>query len=643
MVNFLPGIRLVKIRDLMRLRQRTSLPVTSGNGTHNPIFCLAVFVLLAFCLIPPFPGTVSGALAADQVTVSHENKRLYARARDYLHMLQQNPGQGGNRLNWLAGVRNFRRIYLLDNRGPLAPSCLYMMARMYQQMYHRFHLPIDLDESINTYQQLASEFANNRLADDALFAVAQIYQRDKKDLKRASDLYKQIISRYPQGDQCAISRKKLAKLSQTRQTSASDSPDHLPTVPRADILPVRHWSSADYTRIVIEASRPVTYTANLLEKDGDLPRRLYIDLKNSTIAPQFQTPVPIEDGLLKRVRAGQFNDNTVRVVLDIESISDYKIFTLKDPFKIVIDVHGIKARTRPRVAKTLTPVADHPKTKPKVGTTPSVPPSFIVLEECNKKRPRHHARTRSHRVAKARKSPQSRLSLARQLGLGIRKIIIDPGHGGKDPGAMAFGLKEKDIVLKVAEKLKKVLTKKYSYQVSLTRKTDVFIPLEERTAIANTAGADLFVSIHVNAHPSRTARGIETFYLNFATNNEAMRVAARENATSTHNISEMQNILTDLMQNSKIMESSRLARFVQSNIISGLKRDNYPVKDLGVKKAPFYVLIGAQMPAVLVETSFITNPEEANRLKKDSFLNEIASRIAAGISAYVNQYMAAAQ
>ncbi len=629
----------------MRFRQPVSQPAFFFNGTRKPLLSLAVFLLLTSCLlITPFPKTVSGAPLPRQATASRENTRLYAQAKDYLHGLQQTPARGKNRLNWLAGVRNFHRLYLLDTGSPLAPSCLYMMAGMYQQMYHRFHLPIDLDESINTYLQLASRFADNRLADDALFAVAQLYQREKKDPKRAAELYKKIISRYPRGDQCAKAGKKLAGLAQHGRISAPGSQSDLPGTPPADILPVKHWSSADYTRIVIQASRPVTYTTSLLEKDGDQPRRLYIDLKDSTIAPQFQTPVPIEDGLLKRVRIGQFNDNTVRVVLDIESISDYKIFNLKDPFKIVIDVHGIKPKTKTTTAaaaKPADPGPELPKTQPKVGATASGP-SIIVLEDFTKKRPRHRSRSHIHMPAPIHKTQKSRLSLAQQLGLGIRKIIIDPGHGGKDPGAMAFGLKEKDIVLKVAKKVKKLLKKQYNYEVSLTRKTDIFIPLEERTALANTAGADLFVSIHVNAHPNKATRGIETFYLNLATNGEAMRVAARENATSTHNISEMQHILTDLMQNSKILESSRLARFVQTTMISGLRKDKYQVKDHGVKKAPFYVLIGAQMPAVLVEISFITNPMEAKRLRKDSFLSEIANQIAAGISAYVNQHMTAA-
>ena len=631
----------MKLSAHIRFQQPPSRPAVFFNSADSLLLRLAVFFILTTCLIAPLPKSVYGNQRSLQTTASQANKKLYTQAKDYLHSLQQDPALGKNRLNWLKGIRNFKRLYLLDTRGPLAPSCLYMIAGMYRQMFQRFRLPIDLDESINSYLQLASLFGNNRLADDALFAVATLYEREKKDRKRATELYERIISRYPQGDQCANAGKQLAELTQNGPRSPAGSQSDLSGTPPADILPVKHWSSSDYTRIVIQASQPVAYTTRLLEKDGDQPRRLYIDLKNSTIAPRFQSPVPIEDGLLKRVRTAQFNDNTVRVVLDIESISDYKIFDLKDPFKIVIDVHGIKTRKTVAAPRSTSPTLELPKIQPKVGATASVP-SIIVLEDFSKKKPRHRSRAHLPTPSTIHKTQGSRLSLAQQLGLGIRKIIIDPGHGGKDPGAMAFGLKEKDIVLKVAEKVKKLLKKKYNYEVSLTRKTDIFIPLEERTALANTAGADLFVSIHVNAHPNKATKGIETFYLNLATNGEAMRVAARENATSTHNISEMQHILSDLMQNSKILESSRLAHFVQSNIISGLRKDNYQVKDHGVKKAPFYVLIGAQMPAVLVEISFITNPMEAKRLRKDSFLNEIANQITAGISAYVNQHVTAA-
>ena len=206
---------------------------------------------------------------------------------------------------------------------------------------------------------------------------------------------------------------------------------------------------------------------------------------------------------------------------------------------------------------------------------------------------------------------------------------------------MAFGLKEKDIVLKIARKVESILKNKHNYQVTLTRPKDTYLPLEERTAIANTQGGDLFISVHVNAHPNKAIEGVETYFLNLATDADAMRVAALENATSTHSISELQNILSDLMKNSKIAESSRLAQFVQTHLVNGTKKI-YKTRDLGVKQAPFYVLIGAEMPAILAEVSFITNPEEAKLLQDETYLQRIAEQLAEGITAYVDHHHTAA-
>jgi len=563
-------------------------------------------------------------------------KTLYATAKKYAASLEQGSVAGRERKNWLTGVRNFRRIYLMDARGALAPPCLYMAAGMYRQMYQRFHLPIDLDESLNSFLKLSSSFPDSKLADDALFSAAELYKTKKKDPKQAAKLYIKIVDNYAKGDKYVQALARLRALAKSGKISPPEAIKQNVRRPASKILPVKYWSSADYSRVVIQATTPIHYSTRLLEKDGDQPRRLYIDFVQSYIPPKSRAPLPIEDGLLKQVRIAQFNRDTVRVVLDIESISDYKIFNLNDPFRVVIDVHGITKNKPAPIVKTSVP-AEKSKGTPKVRENKPVK-IFVTLADRKKWKPRQ-----THKKHGRKKNTTApRLSLAQQLGLGIRKIIIDPGHGGKDPGAMAFGLKEKNIVLKVAKKIRTILKKKYKYEVTLTRNSDIFLPLEERTALANTAGADLFVSVHVNAHPNKSIRGIETFYLNLATNAEAMRVAARENATSTHNINEMQDILTDLMQNSKILESSRLAKSVQNSLISGLRHDRYSVKDHGVKQAPFYVLIGAQMPAILAEISFITNPEEAGMLQKDRYLEEIARQIAAGVAAYAGHYSTAA-
>jgi len=322
------------------------------------------------------------------------------------------------------------------------------------------------------------------------------------------------------------------------------------------------------------------------------------------------------------------------VVLDIESIESYKIYSLPDPFRVIVDVHGQPAAAVATVAEKSSPPeteADTPEPTDE-ATAEDTPP--LILQDCKKikfsRKPKGPAPERGAPIT----TPI--LSLAQQLNLGVRKIVIDPGHGGKDPGATAFGMQEKDIVLQVAKKLGVQLKKKLGCEVILTRNKDVFLSLEERTAIANANGADLFVSLHLNAHPSEKVFGFETYYLNLSTDPEAIRVAALENATSTHQLSDLQGILSDIMKNSKIDESSRLAKQVQEALSTGLANRRYPqAKSLGVKQAPFYVLIGAEMPAILIEMAFISNKTDAGHVKKEGYQDALAEEIVQGLQKYI--------
>jgi N-acetylmuramoyl-L-alanine amidase len=226
------------------------------------------------------------------------------------------------------------------------------------------------------------------------------------------------------------------------------------------------------------------------------------------------------------------------------------------------------------------------------------------------------------------------------LALGVSRIIIDPGHGGRDYGAPGYlkGVHEKDVVLQIARRLAQKMRQELKCEVFLTRSRDEFLTLEERTAIANTKNADLFISIHTNSHKDNRAYGIETYFLNLATDDDAIRVAAMENATSTKNISDLQTILFDLMQNAKINESSRLAGYIQGSMVGHLKSKRYSrIKDKGVKQAPFYVLLGAQMPSVLVETSFISNPRECKRLITPKYQDRLCEAIILGIKKYIKE------
>jgi len=339
---------------------------------------------------------------------------------------------------------------------------------------------------------------------------------------------------------------------------------------------VRYSSNKTYTRVVIDLTGPVDFTSGQL-KDPD---RLYFDLKECLLLRRIPA-VFINDNILRSVRVAQHTRTVVRVVLDLKGHDKFYAFTLRNPNRLVIDVYAKK----------------------------------------------------SHEGWKGEES---------QRFDRIDTIVIDPGHGGEDPGAIgASGLREKDVVLDVAKKLGRILRERYGVRVFYTRTKDVFIPLNERTEFANNKRADLFISIHANASRRKNARGIETYVLNWTNDKEAIRVAARENAISPRKMQkvqdELQMILLDLARNNKRDESIRLAHSVQSSLTRILKKSYKGVEDLGVKQALFYVLIGAEMPSILAEISFISNPVEERRLSTELYRRRIAEAIAEGVGDYINR------
>jgi N-acetylmuramoyl-L-alanine amidase len=240
-------------------------------------------------------------------------------------------------------------------------------------------------------------------------------------------------------------------------------------------------------------------------------------------------------------------------------------------------------------------------------------------------------------VREAKPTASGDRSLIRALGLKIGKIVIDPGHGGHDTGTIGpNGLEEKDLVLEVGRRLGKLLETRLGAEVVYTRKDDTFIPLETRTAIANQQRADLFVSIHANSSGDPVARGVETYYLNFTSSPEALDVAARENAVSEKSIYELQDLVKKIALKEKIEESREFAGDVQESLHSGLAAKSPAIRNRGVKKAPFIVLIGANMPSILAEISFVSNPTDEHRLETSEYRQRIAESLYRGIAKYVN-------
>ncbi len=554
----------------------------------------------------------------------------YQQAKFYYNQLETNTTLGDSRDNWLKCCRYFRITYLADPKSEYAPKSLFMLGKIYRRMYERFGYIIDLEESISYYKDCAALFHTHKLADDSVFAVGKIFLDLKGNPHKAARFFNMVITDFPNGDMHPNAAAQMKILSRDFNIALPDVMlGNTQTKNLSNVLPVTYWSSKDYSRIVINASEPVTYKEQLLPPQNSQPRRLTIDFSKSYVAPQFRTPIPIRKGLLKKIRTSQFSQNSVRVTLDIESVSTYKIFSLPDPFRVVVDIRGeVNVQHHsPMISKPV-----HQKTLPD-----TIQRELIVLQDSKKKR----VSTPQSPIIEEEEIEddvvQPSFSLARQLGLGVKKVVIDPGHGGKDPGAMANGLKEKDIVLRVAKRLKPLLENKLGCKVVITREKDKFISLEERTAIANGNNADLFISLHINAHNLSKVHGLETYFLNLSTNAEAMRVAARENAISEHQLSDLQDILSDIMKNSNIKESSKLAQHVHNTILTGLRENDFGrIKNLGVKQAPFYVLIGAEMPAILIEMAFITNPNDAKNLQKDDYLNTFAEEISNGIEMYIN-------
>lgn len=374
--------------------------------------------------------------------------------------------------------------------------------------------------------------------------------------------------------------------------------------PPAVLNEIKHWSTPDYTRISLELDRDVTWEAHELGSSAPgKPSRIYIDLKRARLGKDVKD-ISIGDGFLKGARIGQYKAEVVRVVLDTENIKDYKIFPLSDPARLVIDVRG----QRPAEISRLEPVV-------------TAVPELVVVPKLDE--------------LSARAEKKSRQPLKKAISK-IRRIVVDPGHGGHDPGAVGpNGIQEKDVVLAIGLRLRELFREKLGVDVVMTRSTDVFIPLEERTAIANKVGADLFLSVHANAAPNRLAAGIETYYLNLAKTDKVAQLAAKENGTTLEKVSVLQAILFDLMANYKLNDSAHLADEVQKSLYKKIRTRFSDVKNLGVKQGPFYVLVGASMPSILVETAFLSNAVEESRLKDPLYQETAAQGILEGVRSYI--------
>jgi N-acetylmuramoyl-L-alanine amidase len=567
--------------------------------------------LLLLALLLAAPSLAAPAPARPDAALYREAQRAEA-------TLRATPKRQARREEWERVVVLYRRVVARYPRSGYCDNALLAVGNLYRDMLGRFRSARYGTDAVAAYRTMVREYPSSSLGEKALYEVVQLASRgkDRPSLARAAEAY---LDHFPEGARAGEVRALLR-----RRAPATPLPSPPPRG-LAQVFDLRFWSGEASTRVVLDLERQVTLQSDRVAE----PDRLWIDLVGTRLHPNLrQRAFPVGDGLLRQVRIAQNRPDAVRVVLDLDEVEDHSIIYLGDPPRLVVDVRG-RARPGRQLAEAGAAGAQPLGSRPVEGLArpPEAAPAPVAAGRGQEPLPQPPQPPATNRTGA--------YSLARQLGLGARRIVIDPGHGGHDPGTIGrHGLQEKDVVLDVALRLARLIRAELGTEVLLTRSTDVFLPLEERTAIANSSGADLFLSIHANASRNHRARGIETYFLSFARSAHAEAVAARENAISQATLNDLQRLVRAITLSSKIDESRDLASSVQEGLVTGL-RSHHRVEDRGVHTAPFYVLIGATMPAILAEIAFVSHPDDEKRLGKGDYREVLAQGLLRGVRAYL--------
>jgi N-acetylmuramoyl-L-alanine amidase len=525
-------------------------------------------------------------------------------------------------------------------------NALWQAGNLAWLAFQRFGDTHDRDAAIRYLTRLKREYPTSSLrsgADEVLRAASTVAAEEKPAPVG-------LTSQGESPDDKAIGTSALPNDGQ------GDTPGTTPIA----IRDIKRLSIADGMRVTIEMDAETTFRAERLEN----PRRVFFDLKGTRPVPALlDATIRFSDDIVREIRLGRHPNSTTRIVFDMEGVETYSVFTLYNPYRLVIDfkpvagaavttsqkpspvgvqqgTSGARAARRQPLPDLKSPtklekealkeLAVAPVIIPAPSSTTQSPPLLMAAVDASV----GSSSPSSASSAVPSANMDGKFSLARQLGLGVARIVIDAGHGGHDPGAQGNGVNESELTLDVASRLTRLLQKQPGVEVVMTRDTDVFVPLEERTAIANREGADLFLSIHANASRNPKAHGIETYFLNFATNPDAEAVAARENSTSGRAMHSLPDIVKAIALNNKIDESRDFADIVQRSMVRKLGPRNKQLRDLGVKQAPFVVLIGASMPSVLAEISFVTHRQEGMLLKSTAYRQQIAEALFEAVVKY---------
>ena len=555
-----------------------------------------------------------------------------------------------------AAVAGYEAVVRHYPASGYSDNALWQAGRLSLDAFARFGQASDKDAGVRILRRLAATYPTSKLVKQV---PEQLTRAEQAPPLRVSELAPRPSS-----------------VGAEPPPPARPAPQAAPSAARSTVATIKDIRRAvlpDAVRITIELDSEVPFHDERIQD----PARVFVDFPGTRATPALVDQTLRFEGdadIVRQVRVGRHPNNTTRVVLDAAGVTSYSVYPLYSPYRLVIDcvrvpaavaaaamTDKVLARVPPapppavalprlstegaaagRVAAMLLPART--MTNPWLRKLPGLSPKAATLIALARDSAEPVAPVISARADKVPEpaplaaapahNTNGGLSMARQLGLSVSRIVIDPGHGGHDPGAKGKGVTEAELVLDVALRLERLLQKVPGVEVILTRRTDDFIQLPERTAIANREGADLFLSIHANASTNAQAHGIETYFLNFANNQSAAAVAARENAASTQAMGGLPDFVKAIALNNKLDESRDFALHVQRAMVERQKTANRLLKDLGVKQAPFVVLIGANMPSVLAEMGFVTNPPEAKLLKANAYRQRIAESLFNAIRKY---------
>ncbi len=580
------------------------------------LLCLA-FLFLAWIVEQSFAGPGDDAFNA----ANKEFKALLADEQ-----------RAGRRDSWENLADKFLKIQKNNSKAEVAAKAMFMHARCMEELGLRSRRKSDFQTACKYFAETAVKYPKHSWADDALLRKAVIERDYLKDPAAACKTLEELLAKFKNGDMRGKAQAMLGELksgkattqadggatgkadqvvgrdgkedggsanqSASSDTTASDEPGILRSIT------VRASSAKSQIEIELTSGGNFLYGYASGNKSAGRPPHLVLEFEDSRKADDVKTTVAVPKGPVSQVRTtNQKGDGNrapfTRVELTLSQDCSYAFSSKNSPPTLIVELAA----------------GGSPGDKRAGGGSYGGGP-----------------REGSGSAARSGgKGDQAAVN--EQLGLAMKTIMVDAGHGGKDPGAAGNGIKESVLVMKLAKMVGAKLKNK-GFNVLYTRESDKFISLEKRSEMANNRKVDMFLSLHVNANADKSIWGVEAYYLDVARSKGAVRVAARENAVTEKEIGELQVILTDLLLNSKTGESKEMAGMMVRSMDRAVKSGGYPVRDNGVRSAPFYVLMGARMPSVLVEIGYCTNAAEAKRLLSDKYLEALSDGIVDGIVAY---------